>query len=289
MKKSLIMMSLTAIAVSVPAISMAQMVTWGQLEVELGFGSISNTDGNANAISEQNPGSASLNGQIGADFGAYGVQADLQYTQQFIDENSYTGFADGYLGALHFNYTLSSGLALGIVGGGGQTQPAGESNGLADFSFYALEAAYDFGAYTVLGQVGAFDAEDSSNTDAFHDGTFVRLAGLYDLSSASTIEAELGYFSGKQDSGASYDMEAFTWGLGYNRQIGSRPMVWSVGVEGGHYSNGTSGDNGTYDETRVTLGLTMWFGGGSASDARNRAIFDTADFARIVEAGNNID
>ena len=286
MKHSLLV-SLAAIVVSVPAISTAQMATWGQLELEYGYGFISGIDGNANSIADTNPDSASLDGKLGADFGKYGVQLDLNYTDQFIDDNDYTGYANGNLAALHFNYDISPALSMGIVAGLGSTQPANDPE--ATFNFYALEGAYDLGSYTIMGQIGAFDAEDSSMTDAFHNGTFARVTGAYMLSASAYIDAEIGYFAGKQDNGGSYDMTAITWGVGYSRQIGSRPMVWSVGLEGGNYTNGNGGDNGTFMETRATVGLTMWFGGGSAYDMRTRTIFDTPDFARIVVAGNSID
>jgi hypothetical protein len=81
-------------------------------------------------------------------------------------------------------------------------------------------------------------------------------------------------------------MHAYTWGLSYNRQIGPNPMAWNAEVEGGHYHNG---DNGSYEDLRATLGLTLWLGGGSAAEASRRSIFDTHDFARVIESGNNID
>jgi hypothetical protein len=57
-------------------------------------------------------------------------------------------------------------------------------------------------------------------------------------------------------------------------------------VVGGHYP---TGDNGSFEALRATLGLTVWLGGGSAAEASRRSIFDTPDFARDIESGNNID
>lgn len=270
-----------------PSALLAEALTWGQLDVDLGKNHISDTEGEADGIFDRNPTTLDLSGRIGADWGAFGAQLDLNYSSQNIPDDQASGYLEGNFATLRANYDVSAALTFGAFYGAGQSTPAADPR--ADLDFYGLETAYASGAFMLGGQLGAFDSEDSADTNAFHDGRFVRLSGLYALGESGAIEAELGYFDGKQDSFSSYDMYATTWGVKYSRQFGANPMAWSVGVDGGGYSNGDDGDNGKFAETRVTLGLSAWFGDDSLSSAKRRGIFGQPDFARIVASGNNVD
>ncbi len=265
----------------------AETLTWGQLEVEFGKNRISDTEGNADAIFERNPTTLDLSGKFGADIGQFGAQVDLRYGRTNIPTDEYTGFEFGNLAALHLNYDIASTVVMGAQIGTGNTQPADDDD--ASIDFYALEGAGGIGNVMVAGQIGRFDSEDPDETDAYHDGKFVQVSGIYTLGTSGVIEAELGYFDGKQDSGALYDMYGTTWGVKYSRQFAAEPFAWSVGLDGGSFSNGTAGDNGAYDETRVTLGLSTWFGDDDLAGSKKRGILGQPDFARVGAAGTNVD
>ncbi|WP_137111025.1 hypothetical protein [Rhodobacter sp. SY28-1] len=146
------------------------------------------------------------------------------------------------------------------------------------------------GNFAFAGRIGRFDDTEPDETDAFHDGKFVRLSGIYTLGDARVIEAEVGFFDGKQDNILNrYDMTARTWGVKYSRQFAAEPFAWSVGLDGGSYSNDTVMDHGAHDVTRVSLGLTTWFGDDTLAASKKRGILGQPDFARIVGAGNNVD
>lgn len=265
----------------------AETLTWGNLNIEYGKGHIGGAQGNATAIFDRNPESLDLSGSFGAQMGQFGAQIDLSSSSTNSPLDEYTGFIDGNLAALHLNYDLST-AKIGAQYGEGTTRPGDDDT--ADFDFYALEGAGDFGNFAIAGQIGRFDSTDPDETDAFHDGSFVRLAGIYTLGDAGVIEAELGFFDGKQDNVLNrHDMSARTWGVKYSRQFGADPFAVSVGLDGGDFSNGNAGDNGSYDDTRVSLGLTTWFGDDTLADSKKRGILGQPDFARIVGAGNNVD
>lgn len=77
-------------------------------------------------------------------------------------------------------------------------------------------------------------------------------------------------------------MYAYTWGVEYSWQIGTAPLALSVGLDGGSYSS--DGGDEKYDETRVTLGLSAWFGDGDYVSAKRRGIFSQPEFGRIGAA-----
>lgn len=271
-----------------PTLAGADTLTWGQIELKAGANHISNLDGNATSIADRNPRTYDVVGRIGADMGAFGAQLDLSYSAQDIVSDDYTGYYWGKFGAIHLNYDVSSTLALGAVYGGGQSQPADDDR--ANLDFYALEGAYTAGAGVYGLQFGSFDASDPDETDAFHDGSFVRLATVYTLGNGGVIDGEVAYFDGQQDSDGEYNMHAYNWGVEYSQQIGANPVAWSVGLDGGSYTNGDDDDdNGIFNETRVTLGLTAWFGDTDYASAKRRGIFSQPEFGRIVGAGNNVD
>jgi hypothetical protein len=266
--------------------AMAETLTWGNLNIEYGKTHISGIEGNAGAIFDRNPESLDISGSFGAQWAQFGAQVDLSSASSNSPLDEYTGFIDGNLAALHLNYDLST-AKLGVQYGEGSTRPGDDD--IADFDFYALEGTKDFGNFAVSGQWGRFDSTDPDETDAFHNGKFLRVSGVYSLGDAGAIEAELGFFDGKQDNTSPYDMSARTWGVKYSRQFGAEPFAWSVGFDGGTYTNGDVGDNGTYDDSRVSLGLTTWFGDDTLAASKKRGILGQPDFARIVGAGNNVD
>lgn len=269
-----------------PGISLAEPVYWGQFDLEVGAGKIASQEGNATFIDETSPTAARAYGKLGVDFGQFGLQVDLSRSAQKIDPDEYTGFLVGGYAALHVKYDFGAGQA-GLFGGKGKTTPA--SDGTADFEFAGLEGSYNFGSVLMTASAGKFDATDDDDTDAFHDGRFARMGALYVLGNGGVMEGGLAYFKGKQDTGASYDMNAFVWDVKYSQAIGSSSFAWSAGLQGGRYSNGNGGDNGKYTETRAMVGFTTWFGGGSFDEAKRRGAFDVVDFARVVNAGNNVD
>jgi hypothetical protein len=276
-----------AFVAAIPAGLSAETLTWGQFKFEAGLASIGGTEGNADNIEERNPTTYGVAGSIGADWGRFGAQLDLSYNARDIDRTEYTGYYWGNFAALRATYDITDAFAVGAVYGAGASRQAGDDT--ADLTFYALEGAYSAGAGAYGLQLGKFDSEDGDDTDAFHDGTYARAVAIYSLGNGGVIEGELGYYDGKQDSGAFYNMHAITWGIEYSRQLGDRPMAWSVGLDGGHYTNGDDGDNGKFNEARLTLGLTAWFGDGDLASAKKRGVFSQPDFARIVEAGNSVD
>jgi hypothetical protein len=280
----------TLIVSAGPSVLAAEPLTWGQLDIAAGGNRISNIEGHADFIFDRNPTTLDILGRIGADWDAFGAQLDLKYGSQGIPADEYAGYLRGNFAVVRGNYDLSDTLTLGAFYGAGQSTPAQDER--ADFDFYGVEAAYRAGSFVIGAQLGAFDAAEANGTDSFHSGSFIRISGLYALDQVSAIEAEIGYFDGQQDDAGppSYPMHATTWAVKYSRQIGSNPMAWSVGLDGGRYAaDGTMGDSGSYDELRVTLGLTAWFGDGGLPSAKRRGIFGQPDFARIVTAGNNVD
>ncbi len=272
---------------TLPAMASAEMLTWGQIEVELGQSHIGSVEGNSTNIADRDPQHTDLSGKFGMDWGAIGAQVDLAYSSTNVAKDTQTGFLNGGIAAVHVNYDVLPTLTLGGLIGTGSATPAADEG--VDIGFFAAEAAFTAGNFNLVGQLGEFDSEDATGTDAFHDGRFARLSGLYALGNAAVIEAEIGFYDGKQDSPPPYDMSGSTWGVKYSRQIGANPMAYSVGLDGGRFTNGEETDNGAFDETRVTLGLTAWFGGNSVADSKRKGIFGQPDFSRIVTAGNNVD
>lgn len=265
----------------------AEILTWGNLNIEYGKSHIGDVEGNSNSIFDRHPESTDLSGTFGASFAQFGAQIDLSHASTNSPSDEYTGFIDGNLAAVHLNYDLSV-ARVGAQYGEGTTRPGDDFT--SDFDFHALEGAGSFGNFALAGQLGRFDSTDPDDTDTFHDGRFLRLSGVYTLGDAGAIEAELGFFDGKQDNVLNrYDMSARTWGVKYSRQFAAQPFAWSVGLDGGSFSNDTVVDHGAYDDTRVSLGLTTWFGDDTLSAAKKRGILGQPDFARVIGAGNNVD
>lgn len=265
----------------------AETLTWGNLQVEIGQSRISDVEGNSNSIFDRNPETMELSGAFGADWGPVGAQVDLTYGKTNSPPDEYTGFVNGNMAALHLNYDLSA-VKVGAQYGEGTTRPGDDFT--SDFDFYALESAGGVGNFMLAGQIGRFDSNDPDETDTFHDGKFLRLSGIYTLGESGAIEAEVAFFDGKQDNILNrYDMTARTWGVKYSRQFAAQPFAWSVGVDGGSFSNDSVMDHGAYDDTRVSLGLTTWFGDDTLAASKKRGILGQPDFARIVGAGNNVD
>jgi hypothetical protein len=272
-----------------PLPSIAETLSWGQVELKAGQAHISNSDAVAIlGVDDRDPRTYDFAGRIGADWGAFGAALDLTYGARDIDPNVYTGYYWGRAAIVRANYDLSSAYALGAAYGAGSLDNADDDG--ANFDFYALEAAGSAGAGVYGLQFGAFDGSDPDETDVFHDGSFVRGSAIYTLGNGGVIEGEIAYFDGKQDNGAIYNMHAYTWGIEYSQQFGAKPFAWSVGLDGGTYDNGDDiGDNRHMNETRVTLGLTAWFGDDDLSSAKKRGIFSQPDFGRVVAAGNDVD
>ena len=285
--KNAAMRTLTTCAVAALATSAsAETLTWGQFSAEYGKNTISNQIGNPLQIVDRKPESVDLSGKFGADIGPIGAQIDLAYSDANAPD-TYTGFDFGALSALHLNYDISSALTLGAQYGAGNTLPAADDK--ASLDFWALEGVYQTGPVALAAQFGRFDSEDPDATDTFHNGNFVQLAGVYSLGTAGVIEAEIGLFDGVQDTDAQA-MDAKTWGLKYSRQLGANPFALSVGIDHGEYSNGGAvPDSGSYEETRISLGLTTWFGDDDLGASKKRGILGQPDFARVVVAGNNMD
>ena len=277
----------TVLFVSLPFATGAETLTWGQIEFKAGSTHVSNIEGEASSIDDRNPTGYDLAGRIGADWGAFGAQLDLNYSGRNIDPTVSAGYYWGRFGTLRANYDISSALTLGAAYGAGDA--AGADDDQATFDFYALEGAYSAGAGVYGLQLGTFDASDPQDTDAFHDGSFARASTIYTLGNGSVVEGALAYFDGKQDASGIFNMHAYTWSVEYSQQIGANPLAWSVGLDGGKFKNGDDGDNGSYNETRVTLGLTAWFGDSDLGSAKRRGIFSDPEFGRIIQAGNNVD
>jgi hypothetical protein len=290
MPRSFTATTCAAFLAAVPVAANAEMLTWGQLDLRAGLVNFGTAEGNADDLNGTDPATYELSGRIGADWGAFGAQLDLSYNARDLNPSEDDGYYWGNFAALRANYDINDALALGAVYGAGTSGPSDDDS--ADLEFYALEGAYSAGAGTYGLQLGGFDSEDPDNTDAFHDGSFARVVAIYSLGNGGVIEGEIAYFDGQQDSGTPYSMHAVTWGVEYSQQVGDRPLAWSVGLDGGRYTNGDAGnigDNGLFSETRVTLGLTAWFGDSDLATAKKRGVFSQPDFARIVEAGNSVD
>jgi phosphate-selective porin len=287
MKNAPMRILITGVMATLATSAAAETLTWGNLNIEYGRTRISNLVGNPLQIVDRQPESVDLSGTFGADFGQFGAQIDLAYSQTNVASDVYTGFDFGVLSALHLNYDVSSALTLGGQYGTGNTVPAADDK--ASIDFWALEGVYNNGPMAIAAQLGRFDSEDPDTTDTFHNGKFIQLAGLYSLGTAGVIQAEIGLFDGVQDTDAQA-MDAKTWGLKYSRQLGANPFALSIGVDHGSYSNGGAvPDSGSYDETRFSLGFTTWFGDDDLAASKKRGILGQPDFARITVAGNNMD
>ncbi len=279
---------MAAILLASPA--KAEPLTWGSLDLSIGASAVQNEFGFP--FLDEVPGGfvpvpvddglfASLDGRVGVDWGQFGAQIDLSVGQQ---ERARPGTPIRYAGgaklALHLNTDLG-GWTLGAFAGAGSATPShGEPR--ISLTFGGIEAAHSGPRLTIFGQVGAFDADAEK---AFHDVTFARLVATRAMSDRDAVTAELALWDGAQEE-AFNQIQAVTWSVAYARQIGTRPMAWSVGLEGDHFRKTFDEDFGAqksgYDEVRVSLWLTLWFGG-------RRGVFDTPDFARIAVAGMTLD
>jgi hypothetical protein len=261
-------------------------VFWGQADLKYGSGDIDVGGSGFSNITYENTQAYEVFGRIGADFGKFGAQLDLSYVDQDVPSRE-KNYGEGKFAALRGTYRLAPTLSLGAVYGGGDANTPSDNQTHA-FHFYALDGAFSSGAGVYGLQLGQFDSTDSTGTDAFHDGSFVRAAAIYSLGGAGVIEGEIAYFDGIQDSPRFSEMHVVSWSVEYSRQIAANPFAVSVGLEGGHYVNRAIGGF-SYGETRVTLGLTTWFGDGDLASAKQRGIFSQPEFGRIIQAGNNVD
>jgi hypothetical protein len=262
----------------------AETLVWGQATLAAGLGGVVDSAGNGTSISTDRVGSTEGLARLGADLGRFGVGVDLGYSTQEVPLSD-SAFEFGRFASVRANYDLTDAWTIGAVWGDGASQPAGDRR--AGLTFQALEAAYVAGPTGLGLQLGAFDADDQ---DTFHNGRFLRVSALQALRGGAVIEGEIGLFSGRQESGSEFAMRAATWRVGYLRQIGTQPLAVSIGLDGGSFTNGDGdSDNGRYDEVRVSLGLTAWFGDGDLVAARRRGLFGQPEFARIVAAGSNLD
>jgi len=268
-----------------PGALAAETLTWGQIDFKAGQSHIGGLKGNTvGNIADRDPATYDLSGRIGADWGAFGLQLDLNYSTQDIDGSVETGYYYGNYGALRATYDVNDILSFGAVYGEGQTKTA-TFIVTPTFNFYALEGAYSSGAGIFGLQLGAFDIKEVEFY--YQDGTFARASAIYTLANGGIISGQAAYFDGTVDPKGSAQMYAHTWGVEYSRQIGTAPMAWSVGLDGGSYSS--DGGDDKYDETRVTLGLLAWFGDGDYASAKRRGIFSQPEFGRIVAAGGLVD
>jgi hypothetical protein len=264
--------------------SAAETLVWGQATLAAGFGGVVDSAGNGTSLSDDRVGSTEALARLGADLGRFGLGADVSYSTQAVPLTD-SAFESGRLASVRASYDLTEAWTIGAVWGEGAAQPAADRR--AALTFQAVEAAYALGRTGLGLQLGTFDADDE---DLFHDGRFLRASALQVLRNGAVIEGEIGLFSGRQDTGSEFAMRAATWRVGYLRQIGARPLAVGIGLDGGSYTNGSGdSDNGRYDEVRVTLGLTAWFGDGDLVAARRRGLFGQPEFARILAAGSNLD
>ncbi len=275
----------TAVLSFAPGAASAETLVWGQLDLRAGVGQVSTISGDNDAGRASDPDTIEVTGRLGADWGAFGLQLDLMNGSQSFDESTSAAHRYGQFASLRANYDFG-GFVLGTVYGEGVA--SANTSVEATFDFYALEGAYRLGDSMIGLQIGAFDAQDLATTDAFHDGTFARLSGLYALADGSVISGDLGLFAGSQDTNAVYDMDAQTLGVTYSRQIGARPLAWSLGVEYGRYEI-FGAEAGAFSDTRMMLGLTTWFGDNDLASAKRRGFLGQPDFGRITSGGTLLD
>lgn len=276
---------ISAAALALAAMTTAAAAADGKATLTLGTGNISNQEGNAGSINETNATSLAISGYAAADLGAFTLGIDVDITKQFVSQ--YSQYEGGTSFILHGYTTLSNGMVAGAFLGGGSVSNAQDSS--ADMTVFGIEGAFDLGTTTVAVTLGGLDGEDSSNSDVFHNATFLRVKGVYALGDDAALTGALFYAKGKQDSGASYDMTAKSISVGYERAISGKPLSYSVGLEAAEYTNGDSGDNGFFNEVRLTAGISYTLGGKSVAESSKAFIFDSPDYARIISAGNMID
>jgi hypothetical protein len=115
-------------------------------------------------------------------------------------------------------------------------------------------------------------------------------SAVHALRNAEFIEGDIGLFSGRQETGFEFAMKPATWPIACSRQIGRNPLAVSIGPESGNCLNGKgASDSDSYDEVRLTLGLTAWCGDGDVVVAKRRGILGQPAFGRIIGAGSNLD
>ncbi len=268
----------------------AETLIWGQAKLSAGALHFGNLQGEAAAIDDVDPETYDFAARLGADWGALGAEIGVQYGDHATAAGADYGHDWGRQATLRLTYDLSPTMALGVVYGAGSAQPLNPPR--AQLDFYAVEGAYDAGPILLGLQLGRFDATDADLTNAFHSGSFARLGAIYTLSGNGVIQADISVFDGLQDSVPNHTMEGATWSVEYARQIGARPVAWSVGLDGGAFENtdlGGGGDEGSFDTMRATVGLTAWFGDGDLASAKRRGIFDQPDFGYVLDTGNLVD
>jgi hypothetical protein len=278
-----------AVVLASVGIASAETLVWGQAELKAGTVRIGNRSGEALQIDDTSPESYDFAGRIGADLGAFGAELMLQYGAYDNASGADFGHDWGRQAAVRVTYDVSPAVALGAVYGAGSAQPLADPR--AQHDFYAIEGAYATGDLVLGLQFGRFDAQDGEATNAFHDGRFTRIGAIYTLGNNGVIAADVGLFDGRQDTGSPYAMDGSTWSVEYSRQINEKPLAWSVGLDGGSFQNydAPGVDNGAFDVTRATVGLTAWFGDGDLASAKRRGIFGQPDFGRILDTGNEVD
>ncbi len=194
----------------------------------------------------------SLGGAVATDI-SHGLrlQADGRTSlQEWTDD----GYSHGYAAA-----HLSGDLAGFNVGGfAGMLNYYGDGG-----SVYGVEARNDWGNFSVDGSIAFSDFGDNN-----YDGEHYNIGGSYFFMPNFAINA--GYSVNEIDSGAGYDLDA--WSLGAAYQFANNIEVF------GNWTNTNYEYSGSdYNETdSLQLGVRLNIGGGTLQDNTNGGLWNSA-------------
>ncbi len=190
-----------------------------------------------------------FSGSVGGSFGAFGMQLDAN-TESSGDTDEPGYAASTY--TLHANYRMAN-YAFGIFGGKATNNENTDSDD-GEVEFYGIEAAAEFGDFHVAGQFGQASHENSHSSLDYNNYGFAIVEGHYYLQNGMTVFGNIGY-GGGQVHGDNMNLTQVEIGL--TTPLGSTGVLGSASIR---HAN-VSGDDGSINQTRFMLGLTIPFGG----------------------------
>ena len=201
------------------------------------------------------------------------------------DDNDDNAFNYSFQGLVHLSWRDPSTGLFGAFGAAGRGAADNQS-----YSLYVIggEGQLYFGDWTLYGQGGYLDSEESDN-DGMSDTAFGRGVVRWFTTENSRLQAEASYGDGIVDG--NDDGHLIEWAARYDTVLGL-PVVGDanvfVGYRGAHFKN--EDENDSYTDHTFMAGFRMWFGGNTMLEFdRVGATLDAPNFGRWVGAGNIID
>lgn len=199
------------------------------------------------------------------------------------DDDSTTG---ELMGAVHLSYRDPSSHLIGVFGGAGAAWDNGDNDDPAiPFYFIGLEGQYYWDNFTLYGQGGFLDSDDSE-TETIEDAFFVRLKGSYYFSERTSLSLAGSYVYGDRPNSGNGDVSVYGFEAELKHQLTSIPAT--VFARYNNYFYDTSDESDAPHVNEFRIGLMFEFGADSLkSQERFGAGLDTPEFSRMIATSAN--